>query len=141
MIGRVLIDSDVVLDVATGRLPFVGDSRRVLAHVEKRHALGLVSAHSVTTMFYILRKLGGADKAMAFLSGLIDVVSVATEGHNDIVQALDSGFPDFEDAVQHQCARSNGCTAIITRNPDDYKASRIPVYTPREYLAIYGEVE
>ncbi|TVR66468.1 MAG: PIN domain-containing protein [Spirochaetaceae bacterium] len=141
MIERVLIDSDVVLDVATGRIPFVGESKRVLAHMEERRALGLVSAHSVTTMFYILRKLGGSDKALEFLSGLLGIVSVATEGHNDIVQAFDSGFPDFEDALQHQCARSNGCGAIVTRNTDDYEKSRVPVYTPREYLAAFGTVE
>jgi hypothetical protein len=127
MIARVLIDSDVVLDVATGREPFVHESKRVLAHMEARQALGLVSAHSVTTMFYIL-------------SNLLTIVSVATEGHNDIVQALESGFSDFEDAVQHECARSNGCGAIVTRNADDFEPSRIPVYSPREYLALYGAV-
>jgi predicted nucleic acid-binding protein len=140
MIARVLIDSDVVLDVATGREPFVHESKRVLAHMEARQALGLVSAHSVTTMFYILRKLGGSEKALDFLSNLLTIVSVATEGHNDIVQALESGFSDFEDAVQHECARSNGCGAIVTRNADDFEPSRIPVYSPREYLALYGAV-
>ena len=138
MIQRVLIDSDVVLDVATGRQPFVGESKPVLAHMEERRALGLVSAHSITTMYYILRKLGGADKALEFLTGLLVIVSVATEGHNEIVQALDSGIPDFEDAVQYQCARANGCSAIITRNTDDYRNAGIPVHTPREYLALYG---
>jgi predicted nucleic acid-binding protein len=103
-----------------------------------RQVFGFVSAHSVTTMFYILRKLGGSEKALDFLSNLLTIVSVATEGHNDIVQALEAGFSDFEDAVQHECARSNGCGAIVTRNADDYKLSRIPVYAPREYLALYG---
>ena len=48
MIARVLIDSDVVLDVATGREPFVPESKRVLVHMEARQALGLVSAHGPT---------------------------------------------------------------------------------------------
>ena len=141
MIQRVLIDSDVVLDVATGRQPFMGESKPVLAHMEERHALGLVSAHSITTMYYILRKLGGSEKALEFLTDLLTIISVATEGHNEIVQALDSGFSDFEDAVQYQCARANGCGAIITRNTDDYRNTRIPVYTPREYLALYASRE
>jgi predicted nucleic acid-binding protein len=106
--------------------------------MEERHALGLVSAQSITTMYYILRKLGGADKALEFLTGLLVIVSVATEGHNEIVQALESGFPDFEDAVQYQCARANGCSVIITRNTDDYRNAGISVHTPREYLALYG---
>lgn len=49
MIQRVLIDSDVVLDVATGRQPFVGESKPVLAHMEQSRALGLISAHSIIT--------------------------------------------------------------------------------------------
>lgn len=139
MIRRVLVDTDVVLDVATGRAPFVAESKPVLALLEKRRALGYVSAHSVTTMFYILRKLGGADRARDFLADLLTILSVATEGHNDIVQALEADFLDFEDAVQHQCARSNGCDAIVTRNVDDYRASRVAVYTPREFVATLGK--
>jgi predicted nucleic acid-binding protein len=138
VIRRVLVDTDVVLDVATGRAPFVIESKPVLALFERRRALGYVSAHSVTTMFYILRKLGGADRARSFLSDLLTILSVATEGHNDIVQALEADFSDFEDAVQHQCAQSNGCDAIVTRNVEHYRTASISVYTPREFVATLG---
>jgi hypothetical protein len=77
-------------------------------------------------------------EALEFLTGLLVIVSVATEGHNEIIQALESGFPDFEDAVQYQCARANGCSVIITRNTVDYRNAGISVHTPREYLALYG---
>lgn len=76
-----------VLDVATGCVPSVVESKPVLAFMEQRRAIGYVSAHSVTTMFYILRKIGGAHRALAFLTDLLSIVSVATEGDNDIVQA------------------------------------------------------
>jgi predicted nucleic acid-binding protein len=138
VIRRVLVDTDVVLDVATARAPFVTESKPVLALFERRRALGYVSAHSVTTMFYILRKLGDADRARAFLRDLLTILSVATEGHNDIVQALEADFSDFEDAVQHQCAQSNGCDAIVTRNIEQYRTASIAVYTPQEFVATLG---
>lgn len=138
MTPRVLIDTDVVLDVATDRKPFVTESKSVLVHVESGRALGYLSAHSVTTLFYILRKLGGAERTLSFLRGLLSYISVATEGHNDIVRALDSDLSDFEDAVQYRCALSNACGVIVTRNTDDYPTGGLSVLTPREFIVTYG---
>ena len=51
-----------------------------------------------------------------------------------IEQALCSSFKDFEDAVQYFCAIENGIDIIISRNTKDYKDTKIPVYTPAQFL-------
>jgi len=139
MIKKALVDSDVVLDVATGRTPFVGKSRDVLASIENGQVIGCISSNSVTNIYYILRKLGSGKKAKAFLAELLKYLFVLPVTHAMIIEALSLEFADFEDAVQHQCACSNQCDCIITRNSRDCRNSKIEVYAPEEFLVlIYG---
>ena len=141
MIDKVFIDSDIILDVATARKPFVDSSRRVLSIVENGKALGMISSNSVTNIYYILRKLSSSEKAKDFIRSVVSFLSVIAVIHNNIIQALDSGFGDFEDAVQYYCALTYQCSYIVTRNIDDYKESDIPVLEPKEFIALFGSSE
>jgi hypothetical protein len=52
-----------------------------------------------------------------------------------VIQALSSGFKDFEDALQNFAAIKSGeIDVILTRNIKDYKKSNIGVLTPESYL-------
>lgn len=53
-----------------------------------------------------------------------------------IENALNSKFTDFEDSVLHESARHAGAEYIITRNIKDFKDSKIPAYTPTEFLSM-----
>lgn len=141
MIEKVFVDSDIILDVATARKPFVDDSRRVLRIIEDGKALGMISSNSVTNIYYILRKLSSGEKAKDFIRTIVSYFSVIAIIHNNILQALDSGFGDFEDAVQYYGALTYLCNYIVTRNIDDYKKSDIPVVEPKEFIAIFGELK
>ena len=56
---------------------------------------------------------------------------------DDIIRlALNSGFSDFEDAVQYYTASAGNASYIVTRNPKDFGKAVIPVYTPTEFLQI-----
>ncbi len=59
MIKKILVDTDVILDVALDRKPFSGQSRLVLAMIENNIAMGHVSSNCVANIYYVLRKLGG----------------------------------------------------------------------------------
>jgi len=137
MIEKVFIDSDIILDVATGRKPFVADSRRVLTIIEDGKALGMISSDSVTNIYYILRKLSSSEKAKDFIRTVVSYLSVIAVIHNTILQVLDSGFGNFEYAVQYYSALTHQCTYIVTRNIDDYKKSDIPVVEPKEFIALF----
>jgi predicted nucleic acid-binding protein len=141
MIEKVFIDSDIILDVATGREPFVDDSRRVLSIIEEGKALGMISSNSVTNIYYILRKLSSSEKAKAFIRTIVSYLSVIAIIHKNIIQALDSGFGDFEDAVQYYSALTNQCNYIVTRNIEDYIKSDIPVVEPKEFIALFEGLE
>jgi len=140
MIRKAFLDSDVILDVATARQSHVEMSKAVLALIENGFALGVMSANSVTNIYYILRKLGSGDLARSFIGSVLKYVSVASVDHDDIVRALESKFIDFEDGVQNYCASSNQCDLIITRNIDDYRWSELRVVEPREFVALYQNI-
>ncbi len=137
MIRKAFIDSDIILDVATGRKPFSQTSVLVLTLCESVGALGHMSSNSVTNIYYVLRKISSSAKAKDFLRTLLRFITVIPVSHENVKQALDADFPDFEDAVQHYCALSNQCDCIVTRNEDDYRKSRLAVLSPQEFISRY----
>ena len=94
-----------------------------------------ISATSVTDIFYILNKtLHDFDKSKNMIRSILKFVSVAGVDEGCILNALDSEWVDFKDAVQHEVASQIRADYIITRNIKDYKNSTIVVLTPKEFL-------
>jgi len=58
-----------------------------------------------------------------------------------IDRALNSGFSDFEDAIQYQCAMENNLDFIITRNKADFKKSRLSVLDAEEFIEMWNTEE
>ncbi len=137
MIKRVFIDSDIILDIATGRIPFVENSKTALSVIENGYALGFVSSNSITNIYYVLRKISSNDKARLFLKTVLKYISIITIDHESVLIALDSKFTDFEDGIQNYCALKNQCNLILTRNIKDYTFSELQVLEPGEFIALY----
>ncbi len=137
MTKKVFIDSDVILDVATGRKPFVDSSGETLAIIENGLAIGFVSSNSITNVYYVLRKISSNEKAKTFIRTIIKYLSIIPVGQAAVSKALKSKFIDFEDGVQNHCALENDCDMIITRNLDDYRWTEIAVLAPQEFVALF----
>lgn len=70
------------------------------------------------------------------------ILSVLPMDGEVVVQALNSGFRDFEDALQNAAATSERDIAIIvTRNVKDYRNSELSIMTPEEYLKQLSQYE
>jgi predicted nucleic acid-binding protein len=137
VIKRVFVDSDVILDVALARMPFLEHSKMLLSMLENGLAIGFVSANGIANIYYILRKAGDDAKARFFISSILKYLTVIPSNHATILDALKSDFSDFEDAIQHFSALENQCKCIVTRNVDDYKRSTLDVYLPLEFLNLF----
>ena len=131
---KILIDSDVCLDSITGHYPYSVHADKILQLAEEKTIEAYVSAESFSNMFYILRKLSTSEMAINVLKDLRSLVRIATVDQAVIDSALNSGWKDFEDSIQHICAIETKVDAIVTRNKPDYSASKIPVYLPVEFL-------
>lgn len=127
----VLVDVNVVLDVLLERQPHVAASSAVWAAAESGEVKGLLAAHAITTIHYLIRKeTGSAAKAKRIVTALLTVFSIATVDQSVIGRALDLDFADFEDAVTAAAARKANCDLIITRDPRGFRRSPVPAVTP-----------
>jgi predicted nucleic acid-binding protein len=127
---RILVDVNVVLDVLLDREPHVAASSAVWAAIETGAADGLLAAHAVTTIHYLVRKEQGTAKARRTLGAILRVFAVATVDGTVIQEALRLAGPDFEDSVTAAAARLAGCDLIVTRDPKGFRDSLVRVLTP-----------
>ncbi len=91
--------------------------------------------HSISNIFYILRKQYSAEDRRRLILGILDFLQIANAKHENVRHALErTDFPDFEDCLQDECAIENHADYIITRNTDDFKNSSVPAFTPTDFL-------
>ena len=68
------------------------------------------------------------------LQGMMELLEVVAVEEETLRAALASALTDFEDAVQHECALVCGAEAIITRDVKGFLGSRLPVFTPTDFI-------
>jgi predicted nucleic acid-binding protein len=132
---RVLLDVNVVLDVLLDRPPFATAASLVWRAVEEGRAVGLLSAHAVTTIHYLNAREVGPGHARDTTEALLSVFEVAVVDGSVLNAALALGWNDFEDAVTAAAARRARCEAVVTRNPRDFKRAPVRVLAPAEAAA------
>ena len=87
---------------------------------------GCIAAHSISNMFFILRKDYTAKERREILSGLCTIFDVEGIDKAKLLSGLaNEEFSDFEDCLQMECAKSYGADYIVTRNVSDYSVSDI----------------
>jgi predicted nucleic acid-binding protein len=132
---RVLLDTNVVMDVLMARQPFLEDSARVFDRIEQRQVDGFLCATCLTTVEYLLERdsvpAGTRRKIIKRLLGLFEIADV---NRRVLEAAIDDNWADFEDAVTHQSARLKGVDVIVTRNVKDFAGATMSVWPPAEFL-------
>lgn len=132
--NKAFIDTDVILDFMIAREPFAMDAARIFSLSEKKEISICTTALVFSNAYYILRKLGTHKKVIEKLTQLSRLVEIISLSKIAVMQALESEFNDFEDALQHYAALSEKVRIIITKNTKDYKYSELAVLTPDQYL-------
>jgi len=127
---KILFDTHVVLDVLFDRQPYAEASAAAWTAVETGASEGMLAAHAVTTIHYLVRKEKGNAKAGRIVSAILRVFQVAAVDGAVIQEALQLPFPDFEDAVTAAAARIAGCEFIVTRDPKGFRDSPVRAIPP-----------
>jgi len=138
---KVLIDTNVVLDVLLDRKPFSENAARIFALVEESRIEGFLCATTVTTIDYLLGRALPPMQARNALQRLLDLFEISPANRPVLEQALRSEISDFEDAVLEQSGRLVAVDAITTRNIKDFKKSTITVLDPAELLSAVDTIE
>jgi predicted nucleic acid-binding protein len=131
---RVLVDTNVVLDLINQRQPFFADSyAAVQLALEK--CSPYVSAITVTDSVYITRKVfPDSINQKKALENFFSQFRICPVKRNQLKKAFSSAMPDFEDAVQAFCGKHDRVSYIITRNVKDYNLSPIKALTPADFI-------
>lgn len=131
---KILVDTNVILDVLCSRKQFVADSLRVFQYCEAQQITGYISALSISNIVYIMRKELDPERIKDILRTLITIFSVAELRESDLLKAAELAFGDYEDAIQSVCAARVRADYILTRNGKDFAGSAVPAIGPADLL-------
>jgi predicted nucleic acid-binding protein len=137
-VRRPLIDVNVVLDALLDRAPHGPASVALWKAAEEKRLSALVPAHGVTTLFYLVKQAKGPAAARRALDGVLAVFGVASVDERVLRRALSLGWSDFEDAVCAAAAEAAGCDVIVSRDPEGFPDSPVPVVDPVTALSLLG---
>ncbi|NGZ89910.1 type II toxin-antitoxin system VapC family toxin [Psychroflexus maritimus] len=133
---KILIDTNTVIDLLSKRKDFYDDAADLFSQADKKELNLTISSLTFANTNYILTKLKSAKEAREILRKFKVLVELLSLDDKITELALsDESFPDFEDGLQYYSAIENDVDIIITRNKKDFKNSRLPVLTAKEYLA------
>ena len=134
---RLMIDTNIVLDVLLEREPFYSNSKAVLELCEGGKINGFISASTATDIFYLVRKsLQSTDEAYKALGNILSIVKILTVTNDDVNSAFVQRAHDFEDCLLATCAKSNKCDGIVTRNKKDFLSFGVALYSPEEITGL-----
>ena len=136
---RVLVDTNVVLDVLLARRPFVAASAAVFGLIEQSRLEGLLCATTLTTIDYLLAQAMPRPAARQAVRKLLALFEIAPVNRAVLEEALRGKVTDFEDAVLDQAGRLAGADLIVTRNLADFRLASLKALGPDELLASLPE--
>lgn len=133
---RVLIDTNIVIDLLAQRDLFYPDAAALFSMADKKELRLTISSLTLANTNYILSKLKNPKEARSILRKFKVLVEVLNLDDKITELALsDESFTDFEDGLQYYSAIENDVEIIVTRNKKDFKNANLPVLSPPEFLA------
>jgi predicted nucleic acid-binding protein len=130
----ILLDTDVLIDVALDRAPHAGPAADLLSYLERHPRMSFLAWHSLSNFYYLVAPTKGRDDAREFLLDLTRFVMVAPSDTDAFRYACSLSLGDFEDSLQVAAASACGALRIATRNVRHYRNSPIPARTPADLL-------
>lgn len=137
---KIFIDTNILLDVLTGREPFYKNSAIIWSMVEKEIVKGYISAISVNNVYYIVKKLKGRIEAEKVVDKILKDFKVISLTYEILKLARTMKERDFEDIIQYFSALQVGCDFIITRNKKDFPRKEIEIVDPGEFIEKFDEI-
>lgn len=131
---RVLLDTNVLLDVLLNRDPWVVESSAVWQASDEGKIAGYIMACAVADIFYIARRLVAPETARMAVRICLDAFEVCPVDRQTLERAETLSGSDFEDNLQIACADIAGLEVIVTRDKSGFQSASIPILTPAELL-------
>lgn len=131
---KVLIDTNIILDVLCNRKEFVDDSEKFFKLCEVKKITGFISTLSILNIVYIMHKELDTEKVKEILEKLFLIFEIIDLKADDLKLASTLDFNDYGDAIQSTQASRIRANYIITRNIKDYNKSKVTAIKPSELI-------
>jgi len=131
---KLLIDTNIIIDLLAKRESFYQEAQELFTLADEKYISLFISALTFANTYYIISRDLNADEARKIMMKFKTLVKILPLENKVLELALSSDFSDFEDGIQYYTALNNKLEIIITRNKKDFKKSKLPVFTAREYL-------
>ena len=136
---KVLLDTNVILDVLQKRSPWFDDGKKIFLAVATKQVDGFVTAKEIADIYFFSRKQfkgeEGIDKTVRkIISGILALFGIVDTLGEDCQNALGIENNDYEDAIMMTSAQRAGIDLIVTRNTEHFIQSPVPVCTPAGFV-------
>ena len=132
---KVLVDSDVMFDFISARLPFYYEAERLFTLAERKRINVVTIPHLVINVWQIRGHMKISSHAMyKSLSQMLTFIQILNEPAKAITNAIMIKNTDFEDQVTIECAVFHNVDVIVSRNSKHFKKSPLNVYRPGEFM-------
>ena len=133
---RALLDTCVIIDAMQNREPFCKRAQDIFLAAANNLFIGCITAKASTDIYYLMHRHTHSDKASREALGkLFSLFEVVDTAGIDCRRAIPSPVSDFEDAVMIETAARTEADCIVTRNPQDFIKSTVPVLSPQAFLS------
>ena len=131
----IFVDTDVCLDLLSGRKPFAASAERLFSYADKGYLTIYVSSLTFANLDYLLKSAYKIRDSRQILAKFKTLVTTLPVDDKIVSLSLTSDFLDFEDAIQHYTAIENDIPILVTRNLKDYQHSMIQVMNTEMFLS------
>lgn len=134
---KILLDTNVVLDLLLAREPFVSPAREIFVLVENGEIEGYLCANSITTLHYLTGRAKSKEEADEIISELLSLFEVAMVDKKVLLDATINNGIDYEDSVVYTSAFYSNMEIVLTRDKRGFKNAKTSILSPQEFLAFW----
>ena len=137
---KILLDTNVVLDVLQKRSPWFEDGKEIFLAVAANQIDGFVTAREVADIHFFSRKQFRGEenidqKVRKIISGILALFDIVDTLGEDCRNAFGIENNDYEDAIMISSVQRAGMDYIVTRNTEHFAKSPVPVCPARSNLS------
>lgn len=131
---KVFWDTNILIDLISSRREDHNTALRLIEFLHHQKAKFIVTSLTLANADYLLSRYYDVINFKERFLILKSKCAIVDMTEKQAFNALKSNWNDFEDALQYQSALAADCDAIITRDLKYFKNSKIPIFTPEQYL-------
>ena len=135
---KILIDTNIILDFIQSREPFSENASKIINSCVKKENEGYISAHSLSDIFFILRKDKTVEERKALILNLCSFFIVIPEDKNFYTAVCQNNdWNDLEDGLKMKCADFENLDYIVTRDAGKgFNNSPVKVISAENFLNV-----